>query len=138
MGEQWQVHHNLKENQNLKETGGLETVELGREMSLVEKTALQTALAIHVFLSTKKRTIDDVDFVHPWANKHINRNEVMKEWLLSKEGKPNAEKLGEFLEAMDPNEHEIINLAEKQKREALLSRMHIDFQPPSDSGATMH
>ena len=138
MGEQWKPRHNEIQNPRLKETGGLDHVELAREMPIVEKTALQAALAIHAFLTRHRQSMDSVDFVHPWANKEINRNVVMREWAISDKGKTDAEKLGDFLESMDPDAHEVVDITEKEKREALLSRMNVDLTPLPDIGATLH
>lgn len=138
MGEVWRDHHDKKDTPTLREAGGIGKIELRKEMEMVKKMALQSALAIDTYLRAMKRSADEVDFVHPWANGQLDRKDVMRHWMTPYDGKSNADRLGEFLESDAVNTETVeIDLTDALSRKLAIERMHLHIHL-SDAGPTLH
>ncbi len=143
MGETWKGHQREKGDPSLNDMHDLHIINMKGDMTLQEKMALQMALAVHVYLVSKKQSMDAIDFIHPWKGQNINKTEVMKDWMDPKGGKSNSERLGEFIESLGTEGEERVDIAIADSREDMLEKMHIDFRPPLETqkpegGATLH
>ena len=139
MGEAWKDHRGKEASPNLRDVGAVGKIEIRKEMPPVDKTALQAVLAIHTYFAATKQPMDAVDFAHPWIKSgQFNRSEVMNQWMEKRSGKSNADRLGDFIEAMDIEAPSIaVDVTKEESRAEILLRMHIDTTPPQ-SGTTVH
>lgn len=144
MGEAWKGHHREKGDPTLNQMHDLHIIRMKGDMTMQEKAALQLALAVHVYLATRKQPMDAIDFVHPWASKHIDKKEVMNKWFEVKDGKSNSDRLADFIESLTTDEAVAsVDIVKTESREDVLEKMHIDLTPVPDtqapeSGATVH